>query len=67
MSAELLVILRNKTVHFTVFRVYNLHADIVVMYGIRIIGIIMKGNGLALSDDEIFPLTDSFVLYTSPT
>ena len=27
----------------------------------------MKGNGLALSDDEIFPLTDSFVLYTSHT
>ena len=40
---------------------------IVVVNGIRIIGIIMKGNGVALSDDEIFPLTDSFVLYTSHT
>ena len=36
---------------------------IVVVNGIRIIGIIMKGNGVALSDDEIFPLTDSFVLF----
>ena len=67
MPAELLVLLRTKTksVPFSEFTIYIQY--IVVMYGIRIIGIIMKGNGLALSDDEIFPLTGSFVLYTSHT